>query len=86
MERTTAMNFVTTGRMNGDLQRAIKTFNTDIVQLTETRTDLRHVADVTELKAFLLAHGYRYCYWTWCISSKGHGYAGSALLCRVKPD
>jgi exonuclease III len=49
---------------------------------------MAHIDRIAEVKAFLLAQGYRYSYWHWCTSAArgGYGYAGSAVFCRIKPS
>jgi exodeoxyribonuclease III len=73
---------------SGDVQRAVVKLDSDVIHLTETRTDMRHIEDITEVKAFLIARGYRCVYWSWCTSTArgGYGYAGSTIFSRVKPS
>jgi exonuclease III len=49
---------------------------------------MRHIEDITEVRAFPLARGYCYVYWSWSTSTtRGRdGYAGSAIFSRVKPS
>jgi len=70
---------------NGELHELMRAQNPDGIFLTETKTDPRHLPDATDVKATLYALGYRYCYWTWCSTSRGHGYSGCALFSKVRP-
>ena len=71
----------------GSIQRLLQRHNPDVFHVTETRTDIRHLDDVSDVKATLFAMGYRYCYWTWCVDETvgGYGYSGSAMFSKFKP-
>jgi exodeoxyribonuclease-3 len=72
----------------GAMQRLLRDTGPDTLLITELRTNTRAMLERLDVRATLLALGYRYCYWHWCRdeSKGGFGYAGSALLSKIKPD